>query len=172
MTRRLVAVLWLTLLWLLLWRDVSVANVLSGLAVALVASKGVAVSTAAPAHGVRVIALVRFALYFVWKLLEANVVLAREVVTPQNVIHTGIIAVPLDACSDLVATTTANAISLTPGTLTLEVRRGPDPVLYIHVLHLHDLDQARAEVRRMAHYVAAAFPPAVSRSTPSEASDR
>ena len=33
------------------------------------------------------------------------------------------------------ATLIANAVSLTPGTLTLEVRREP-PTLYVHVLHL------------------------------------
>lgn len=153
--KRALSILGLTILWVVLWRDVSVANVLSGLAVSVVVASGV---SGTGAHRVRPLALARFAGYFVVQLVEANLVLAREVVTPQNQIETGIIAVPLDGYSDFVATIVANATSLTPGTLTLELARRPEPVLYVHVLHLHDLDDARADVEAMARRVAAAFP--------------
>ncbi len=146
----------LTVLWIVLWRDPSVANVLSGVVIATVVSTIPARPGAH--HRVRPVALVRFVAYFLWKLLEANVVLAREVVTPQNSIHTGIIAVPLPGYDDFVVTVVANAVSLTPGTLTLEATRTPEPVLYVHVLHLRDLDAARGEVLAMAVRAAAAFP--------------
>lgn len=153
---RAIAVVALTVLWLVLWRDPSVANVLSGLVVATVVST---LSTRPGTHHmIRPFALVRFAAYFAWKLLEANVVLAREVVTPQNSIHTGIIAVPLPGYDEFVVTIVANAVSLTPGTLTLEATKTPEPVLYVHVLHLRDLDDARHEVLAMAARAAAAFP--------------
>lgn len=158
----------LTVLWLVLWRDPSVANILSGLAVATVVSTIPA--RRGTRHWIRPVALVRFAAYFAWKLLEANVVLAREVVTPQNSIHTGIIAVPLPGFDDFVATVVANAVSLTPGTLTLEVTRTPEPVLYVHVLHLRDLDEARHEVLAMASRAAEAFPtPPTESADPTEA---
>jgi multicomponent Na+:H+ antiporter subunit E len=151
-------IVWLTVLWLVLWRDLSVANLLSGVAIATVLALA---SDPRPAldHRVHPLAVVRFAAYFSWKLVEANVILAREVVTPQNRIHTGIIAVPLAGRSDLVVTVVANAVSLTPGTLTLEVRRTPEPVVYLHVLHLHDLDQTRADVETMARMVGEALEP-------------
>lgn len=159
MRRRTLTIVWLIALWLVLWRDVSIANVVSGTIVAVVATSGASdPRDPRTGHRVRPLALLRFAGYFAWKLVEANVVLAREVVTPQNAIHTGIIAVPLPGCSDFVVTVVANAISLTPGTLTLEVRRDPEPVLYVHVLHLHDLDDARADVVAMAERAGAAFP--------------
>ncbi len=157
----------LTLLWLVLWRDPSVANVLSGVLVAAVVSTIPA--RAGTRHRIRPVALIRFIVYFGWKLLEANVVLAREVVTPQNSINTGIIAVALPECSDLVLTIVANAVSLTPGTLTLEVSHAPHPVLYVHVLHLRDIDDARNEVLAMAFRVAAAFVPVGARSSASTA---
>lgn len=158
MRRRLPLIVWLTLLWVALWRDVTIANVAGGLVVAVVVTNG----SSTPVdprfgHRVRPLALLRFLAYFTWKLLEANLVLAREVVTPTNDINTGIVAVPMRDDSSLVVTIVANAVSLTPGTLTLEVRREPDPVLYVHVLHLHDLDDARAEVERMAERARAAF---------------
>lgn len=159
MSRRVLIVVWLTGLWILLWRDLSVANLLSGLAIGL-ATSGRASSHAvrAPTHGVRPVELARFAVFFAWKLLEANIVLAREVLTPTNVIRTGIVAVPMAGHSDFVVTVVANAISLTPGTLTLEVRTVPEPVLYVHVLHLRDVDEARRQATRIAELVSAAFP--------------
>lgn len=160
--KRALAIVGLTTLWIVLWRDISAANLLSGLVIAAVASSGIPISAE---HRVRPLALARFAGYFAVQLLEANIVLAREVVTPQNQIETGIIAVSLDGYSDLVATIVANATSLTPGTLTLELAHRPEPVLFVHVLHLHDLDDARADVEAMARRVEAAFPriPAAAR---------
>lgn len=160
--KRALSILGLTVLWLVLWRDVSVANVVSGSVVAVVVSSGIPRTAE---HRVRPLALLRFAGYFAVQLVRANIVLAREVLTPQNQIETGIIAVPLDGCSDFVTTIVANATSLTPGTLTLEVARRPEPVLYVHVLHLHDLDDARADVEAMAQRVIAAFPRAAEVAT-------
>lgn len=161
--RRALIIGWLTALWLILWRDISIANLLGGLVLAGVASSGVSAPRGSPRqHSVRPVALAGFVVYFAWKLVEANLVLAREVVTPQNRIHTGIVAVPMRDYSDFVVTIVANAISLTPGTLTLEVRRTPEPVIYVHVLHLHDLDDVRAEVVSMARRAAASFPQVAS----------
>jgi multicomponent Na+:H+ antiporter subunit E len=71
-------------------------------------------------------------------------------------VRTGIVAVPVAACSDLVITVVANAITLTPGTLTLEVRREPS-TLYVHVLHLRDLDQVRRDIRTLLRMVVRAI---------------
>lgn len=155
---RAVTVVGLTLLWLVLWRDPSIANVITGLGVAVVVSTIPCRSTLR--HRIRPVATIRLAGYFTWKLLEANVVLAREIMTPRNSINTGIVAVPLTGSSDFVVGVVANAVSLTPGTLTLEATGHPDPVLYVHVLHLRNIDHARDEVLAMAARAAAAFPSA------------
>ena len=149
MIRRLTLIGWLTALWMALWREASTANLLSGVAVAV----GVAAVVGQrgfdePQHRLRPVAVARLLGYFGWKLLEANVVLAREVLTRRDTTRPGIIAVPLHPGSDLVTTIVANAVSLTPGTLTLDVR--PDPLtLFIHVLHLHDEARVRGDVRRL-----------------------
>jgi multicomponent Na+:H+ antiporter subunit E len=157
--RRWPFALWLAALWVLLWRDPSIANILSGLAL----GTGLARWRARPGtshrtHTVRTLALLRFLVYFHLKVLQANLVLAREIVTPRNSIQTGILEVELPGCSRLTATIVANCVGLTPGTLTLEVRDGDPVALYVHVLHLHDVQRARDEVRRMAEHVTAAFP--------------
>lgn len=157
--RLLAPVAWLTTLWVLLWTELSLANVASGVVVALgvvVAQPG---SRRLPErHRVRFVPLLVLAGYFVWKLVESNITIAREVVTPRDHIAAGVIEVPLRPCSDLAVAIVANVLSLTPGTLTLEVRNLATPTLYVHVLRLHDLDAARADVEKMANMVDAAFP--------------
>ena len=160
--RRVVLVAWLTALWVVLWRDLSVANVVSGMAVALVALWAFRVraltSAARPAreHTVRPLALARFAAWFAYQLVVSNLVVAREVVSPRDRIRSGIVEVPVAGSSDLVITVVADAISLTPGTLTLEVRHEP-PALYVHVLHLHDIDRVRRDILHLQWLVVQAI---------------
>ena len=158
MISRVLAVAWLTGLWVLLWRDASIPNILGGL---VIGGLCVLLSPGRPGaieHRIRPLAFLKFLGVFAVKLVEANIVLAREVVTPENHIKTGIVAVPIPGASDLVLTIVANAVSLTPGTLTLDTRLEPEPTVYVHVLHLHDLDRARAEVVEIADLVQAALP--------------
>lgn len=147
--RQAVLLIWLTVLWLVLWRDLSLANVLSGLVVAGIL---MAVYPLAPAsshqHTLRPFWVLVFHAYFVWRLIVANVVVAREIVTPRDRIRSGIVAVPVTGCSDYVITIVANANSLTPGTLSLEVRRDP-PTLYVHVMHLYDTDRVRRDISKL-----------------------
>lgn len=177
MVTRLTLGVWLAVMWVVLWRDVSPANVVSGAVIA------VAVLVVFPLHRlggehhhIRPVRLLTFLGYFAWQLVVANLVVAREIVTPRDRIRAGIVAVPVSASSDLVIMVVANAISLTPGTLTLEVRRDP-PTLYVHVLHLHDLDEVRETIRKMQRMVVQAIGSAealalLDAAAPSPAEDR
>ena len=140
--------LWVTALWVMLWGNVSVANVVSGLAVAVtvLAISQVSSRSGTGASGtISPLAALHFAGFFVYKLVEANVFLAWEIVTPKNRINTGVVAVPLRTESNLATMIVANVITLTPGSLVLEAVGSP-PVLYVNVLHLHDLDRVRSDL--------------------------
>lgn len=156
MTRRIILVAWLVAVWVALWERFSVANVAGGLVVGLV------LVMAFPPRGrqhvtVRPLALLRFAAHFVVKLVEANAFMAWEVLTPVNRVNAAIVAVPLEDTHPGVVALVANAVSLTPGTLTIEVREDPT-VLYVHVLHLRSVEAAREEVRTLDRLARAAFP--------------
>jgi len=152
---RVVRTLGLTAMWVALWSDLSVANVLSGLLVAvlIVAS----FDTWRPGHViVRPVAVVTFAGYFVYQLAVSSLVVARTVIAPRDRIRTGIVAVPLQGCSDAVVTLIADAITLTPGTLTLEVRREP-LTLYVHALDVRDVTALQHDVRTLEVLAVKAF---------------
>jgi multicomponent Na+:H+ antiporter subunit E len=72
---------------------------------------------------------------------------AYEVLTPGFQMQAAIVAIPLDAESDLEITVLANLITLTPGTLSLDV--SPDrKTLYIHAMHVDDVEEFRQDIKQ------------------------
>lgn len=155
--------LWIVVLWVLLWGDLSFANVAGGCAVATVVvvfsrTGRELPRSPEPEHRARVspLAVVHFAGFFVYKLIESNLVLAWEIITPQNQINTGIVRVPLRTEANLATIVVADAVTLTPGTLVIEADGSP-PVLYVNVLHLHDLERVRRDLLRIEELSVRAF---------------
>ncbi|CAN5537080.1 Na+/H+ antiporter subunit E [soil metagenome] len=144
-------------IWLLLWGSVSAANVLSGVVVVAMVLRivpGSAFRFRRPT--VRVGPALRFVGLVLVDLFRANLVVTREIVTRQSSIHTGVVAVPLPLCSDGLLTLIANVLSLTPGTMPIEVTRTP-PVIYVHVLHLRDVEAVRRDVQHLSAAAIRAF---------------
>lgn len=158
MTRTVPHLAALVAIWVALWQDVSVANVLSGLLVGAALLLVFRAKNDQPAWPIRPIPALKFAAYFMWKLVQASLVVAWEVATPRNSINEGIVAVPIAGPSRGLVTLVANAISLTPGTLTIDADLEP-PVLYVHVLHLGDVTVLREEILRLERLAIAAFAP-------------
>ena len=101
--------------------------------------------------------LLWFGVYVMFKLVQSNLVLAWEIITPwRDRTHTGIVAVRLRTSSDLAMTVVANVITLTPGTITIEAK-GTPPVLYVHVLHLDDIERVKAELLHLEELSVKAF---------------
>lgn len=169
MTTRIAFSLWLVFVWVALWGDLTWGNVAGG---ALVAAALLTLFPRAGPSGalvIRPLAALRFAGYFIFKLVEANAVVAWEVITPNNEnVNEGIVAVPVADASDGLITLLANAISLTPGTLTLEVREQP-PMLFVHVLHLRSIERTRADVHRLESLARCAFEPGATHGADADA---
>ena len=142
--------IWLVIVWILLWGELSIANVLSGLAVSILIVIGSGIGSSSrpePAERARVspVHLVGFAFFVLFKLVQSNLALARVVVTPGSRIKSGVLAIELRTDQPLVMITVANVITLTPGTMTLEAKGSP-ATLYINVLQLHDPEAVRRDV--------------------------
>jgi multicomponent Na+:H+ antiporter subunit E len=94
--------------------------------------------------------VVRFGLWFGWEFLLANIGVLWEIMAPRRRSVPAIVAVPLRSRTGREIVAMANLITLTPGTLTLEVALDP-PTLYVHgmfapdaaafVAQLHDLER-------------------------------
>ena len=156
---QLPVIVWLTLVWVALWGDLSAANVLGGLAVALV------VCLVFPLPPLRMRLHVR-PLRLCWLVLRflGDVVVASAEVTwttlqfhrqPQN----AVIEVDLRTHSDFVLTVVAEMVSLVPGSLVVEARRSTH-TLFLHVLDARDLagvDKMRRQVFALERRVVLAF---------------
>ena len=72
---------------------------------------------------------------FIWELVKANFDVAYRVIHPAMPIKPGIVRLKTDLKSDTGLTFLANSITLTPGTLTVDVNQEKG-VLYIHWINV------------------------------------
>jgi multicomponent Na+:H+ antiporter subunit E len=91
--------------------------------------------------------LIRLAVYFLWELLVSSLEVAWDVLTPTHRSRPGIIAVPIKAKTDLEITTLANLVSLTPGTLSLDLS-SDQQTLYVHAMFIDDPENIRLAIRQ------------------------
>jgi multicomponent Na+:H+ antiporter subunit E len=89
---------------------------------------------------------VRFAAFYLYELVRANLRVAYDVITPTHQTDPGIVAIPLDARTDTEITLLANLITMTPGSLSIDVsddRR----VLYVHTMFVGDPEAFRRTIK-------------------------
>lgn len=87
-------------------------------------------------------------LQFFWDLVKSSVQVARAVLTPGESVSPGFVVVPLpEGRSDLEITLIANYISLTPGTLSVDVSPDRSMLLIHSLLEGASGDDLRAAVR-------------------------
>jgi multicomponent Na+:H+ antiporter subunit E len=153
----LIVILWLTLVWMALWESFTWANLIGGLAIAVLAVLLVPLRSKAPRVGFRPLRAIRLLFYFVWKLLVASLIVSWEVVTPRDGTSPAVVSVRLDTPYPGVVTAVANMVSLTPGTLTVDVNRS-DSTLFIHVLHFKSAEATSDDVRTLERLTVEAFP--------------
>lgn len=76
---------------------------------------------------------------FVWECIKANFDVAYRVLHPRLPINPGIVKVKTNLKSDMALTFLANSITLTPGTLTVDIDR-ENGFLYIHWINVKATD--------------------------------
>ncbi len=96
----------------------------------------------------RLPAALALAVLLAWELVRSSAALGREALAPKPRLHPGVVAVPLEARTPLEVSLVAALVTITPGSLSLEVdRSGERPVLYVHAFDAHDPAALRARVR-------------------------
>lgn len=94
----------------------------------------------------RVPTIVRLIAFFAKALFVSNLRVLWDVVTPAHISRPGIIRLPLDARTDLEIMLVANLISLTPGTLSVDLSKDRG-TLYVHVMFLDDVEEIRRDLK-------------------------
>jgi len=133
---------WMGLTWPPHWQEIAVGVLASGLAAALTGDMFVG-----RPHQFREIRRYAWFLYYVpvflWECLKANIDVAYRVIHPGLPIRPGIVKVRTSLRSESGLTFLANSITLTPGTMTVDVDR-ENGFLYVHWIYVRDQDMEKA----------------------------
>jgi multicomponent Na+:H+ antiporter subunit E len=92
--------------------------------------------------------VLRFALFYIWEMILANLRVAYDVMTPLRRIRPGVLAIPLEAKTEAEITLLANLITLTPGSVSLDVS-SDRRFLYLHAMYIDDLEKYREDVKKI-----------------------
>ena len=135
--------------WVLLFGTLSPAVLGIGVFLALIV--GTALGDVYPAHMYKMLNVRRwfylliYLPYFFYYCLAANIDVAIRVIHPDIPIRPGIVKVQTTLTSEMAKTFLANSITLTPGTLTVDID-GKD--LYIHWINI-DTDSAEKRTAKI-----------------------
>ncbi|MBJ3774487.1 Na+/H+ antiporter subunit E [Acuticoccus mangrovi] len=137
----------LAIAWAFLTGSVSFVNlafgfVLGGIALALIREQAGSVS-----HFRRTFSIVKLAVIFVYELVKSSIIVARLVLSPHRTLSPAIIAYPLEVRTDAEITLLANLITLTPGTLSMDVSDDRS-TLYVHAIDAPEPDAVIADIKK------------------------
>jgi multicomponent Na+:H+ antiporter subunit E len=90
--------------------------------------------------------LIGFSIFLVWEIIIANFQSMKELFLPKSKLEPAIVKFPLDAKSDLEISFLANIVSITPGTLIMDVS-DDKKVIYIHVMNMTDKEEFIKEIK-------------------------
>lgn len=131
--------------WAALLGEFSVVNLVAGFGLGYLMLWVMQFVMQSSTYFVKVRQVIALIYIFTIELIKSNLRVAYSVIFPEQ-IRPGIVAIPLDIKSDSEITLLANMITLTPGTLSLDVSNDRT-VLYVHGMHVDDLESFRRDIK-------------------------
>jgi len=94
----------------------------------------------------KIYAALDFLVFYLVKLISANLQIAYDILTPRMHTSPGFIRIPLHIRSDTGLLLFSNLLSMTPGTLTMDIDSERRSIL-VHVLYSEDEQKIRSEIQ-------------------------
>jgi multicomponent Na+:H+ antiporter subunit E len=151
--------LWLTVVWMALWGDLSAFHLVAGLLVAVVVCVVFPLPRIALHLRIRPVRLVLLVLRFLGDVVRASLQVSWITLQLHRAPRNAVIEVRLRTPSDFVLTVVAELTSLVPGSLVVEARRSTH-TLFLHVLDAQDqagVDKMRRDTLALERRVVLAF---------------
>lgn len=139
------AILLLTLAWLALTGSWTPANAVLGVVIGILAAAFAREGRGNGKIALRPLRIVELALLFLYELALSGYRVARLAFAPRLELRPGIFAYPLRVYSDFEITLLANMVTLTPGTLSVDVS-DDRKTLFVHAIDCSDPVQARRDI--------------------------
>ena len=125
-------------MWLLLTWSLAPAQLIAGVVVVLIVMGLVGdifvFRASRVLNPIRIFWAIAYIPYLIWYIFIANLDVAYRVIHPELPIRPGIVKVKTSLTTDMAKTALANSITLTPGTMTVDIK---DDELYIHWIYVH-----------------------------------
>jgi multicomponent Na+:H+ antiporter subunit E len=156
---KLPRVAWLTVVWVLLWGTFTPQSVLGGVVVAVLVAVLFPMPPLPGRLPVRPLRLLGLAAFLLYDLVASSVEVSWQVLRHGPDARGAIIAVPLLTTSDRVITIMANALSLSPGAMAVQIDQAHE-AWYVYALGPRDraaAEQARIRVMDLQRRVLAAL---------------
>lgn len=129
------------LIWLALTVNLQPQNLITGGVVSLITSlifgRYLTINVFKIINPVRFFWLIIYILFFIWECIKANFDVAYRVIHPMMPIRPGIVKVKMNIKSEFGRTILANSITMTPGTISLDII---DDDLFIHWINVSRSD--------------------------------
>lgn len=91
------------------------------------------------------IKLLSFLCFYVWEVILSNFKVAYDVLTPKHHMEPGFVAIPLAELTDRQILVLANLITMTPGTLSIDISSDRS-TLYLHAMYVPDIEALRHQI--------------------------
>ena len=94
---------------------------------------------------VRIFHAIEFSFVYLWEVIKTNMMVAYDVLTPTHRMHPAMIEVDVKGLSDRELLVYSNLITMTPGTLSVDVSEDQEKLL-VHAMYSKDPDALTEEI--------------------------
>lgn len=143
MKTRLLTLFFLLMIWLGFSNNLHITSIVFGLFVATIIH--FSIIRKSPSFTIHLGHLVVLILYMIWELIYSSLKVAWDIVTPSNKSHSEFVTVPLHCKNDTQISLLASLISLTPGTLAIDIIGQKS--LIIHAMFAHDQEKVVCSIK-------------------------
>ena len=127
--------------WILLTSNLGWQNLVAGAAISLLTtiifSRFFNFDAGKIVNPVRWFWLIIYIIYFIWECIKANFDVAYRVLHPNMPVKPGILRVKLNLQGSMARTILANSITMTPGTIAVDII---DDMMYVHCIYIRSTD--------------------------------
>lgn len=89
--------------------------------------------------------ILEFLVFYLMKLVQSNIVIAYDILTPTMLTNPCLIKIPLVINSNIGLLLFSNLLSMTPGTLSIDIT-DDKKFIWVHVLYKKSEDEMLAEI--------------------------
>lgn len=136
----------LSLAWVTLTGEFSVANLALGFLLGVLVMRTAQRKKRVAGYLERLRHLAGLIPFFLFELVTANLRVTYDVLTPRHRMRPGILAIDLDLETDVEIMVLANLLTLTPGTLCLEIS-ADRRTMFVHLMYIDDAQKVRRGIK-------------------------